>query len=129
MKHFDKVYVMTLDESLEKFKLLKDSLTENGISFETFKATNGSDFTPPTWWTGGNGGWGCMNTHVRIWQDAFSNRHERVLIFEDDAILIDNFISLLDEFMEEVPEDWDQIYLGGQHRPHVGMISKREHLF
>jgi hypothetical protein len=35
---------------------------------------------------------------------------------EDDIIFKDNALQKLNEFMEVVPDDWGQIYLGGQHR-------------
>jgi len=97
-------------------KRLAGQFNKYKIDFEISKAIDGIELQPPTWWKMGFGAWGVMRSHIRILEDAWINRWDRIAIFEDDAILIDGFDVLLDEFMEELPMDWDQIYLGGQPR-------------
>ncbi len=65
----------------------------------------------------------CLRSHQRILEDVIHDRDERgqmnctnVLIMEDDVIFKDNPLERLNNFMKVVPEDWGQIYLGGQHR-------------
>jgi hypothetical protein len=38
-----------------------------------------------------------------------------VLVFEDDAVFSPDFNERLTAFLDAVPDDWDQVYLGGQH--------------
>jgi len=42
---------------------------------------------------------------------------ESVCIFEDDAILCDNFIEELNLVMNELPDDWDGLHLAGYSQP------------
>jgi len=39
-----------------------------------------------------------------------------VLALEDDALFPPDFAQRAERFLKAVPADWDQIYLGGQHR-------------
>ena len=36
----------------------------------------------------------------------------RCAVFEDDVVLADNFTSMLDAAMDELPDDWDVLMLG-----------------
>lgn len=60
-----------------------------------------------------NAAYGCYQSHYKILnyfihQDNIKN----LLILEDDAKFVDNFERKLDSFLNEVPEDWDVLYLG-----------------
>jgi hypothetical protein len=122
---FDIVYLITLDETTLKFKRLAKQLKDEGIKYQVSKAINGEVVPPPNWWTSGTGAWGCMLSHSRLWQEVWAEGIDKALFFEDDAILIDDFSKLFDEFWEELPNEWDQVYLGGQHRKFSGLISDR----
>jgi GR25 family glycosyltransferase involved in LPS biosynthesis len=58
---------------------------------------------------------GCTLSHLNIIKHARDNRFENILIFEDDVAFVDNFSELFDQYIEQVPQDWDMIYLGGSH--------------
>lgn len=64
------------------------------------------------------GVWGCARTHLRIWEDTLSLGKQSVLVFEDDAIFCKDFNKRLEHFLEEVPDDWHQLYFGGEHMIH-----------
>ena len=61
------------------------------------------------------GAWGCWRTHCRIWEDVFSRGWPGAVVFEDDAVFRPDFPALAAAFLTTVPDDWDMIYLGGQH--------------
>jgi len=85
------------------------------------------DFTGhPAGWGAGKGAWGCLQSHRRIMEDLMHMRDERgalswesALFLEDDVFFLENAMADLEIFLEEVPDDWGQIYLGGQHRRKV----------
>ncbi|WP_425400429.1 glycosyltransferase family 25 protein [Aeoliella sp.] len=94
-------------------------------AIERFEAIDGSRVPPPRWYDVGDaqGAWGCLVSHLRVWESALSENVESVLVFEDDAVLCDSFVADVREFLEAVPENWDQIWLGGDHAP--GTIPTR----
>ncbi len=85
---------------------------------QRYPAVDSRRSKPPAWFSAvcrHPGAWGCLRTHHRIWEDALSAQWESVLVFEDDAIFCDHFAEKLAVFLANVPDDWEQIYLGGQH--------------
>lgn len=62
-----------------------------------------------------SGAWGCYRSHLRVIEDALTDGCEAVLVFEDDAVFATDFSERAKCFVEAVPVDWHQIYLGGQH--------------
>jgi GR25 family glycosyltransferase involved in LPS biosynthesis len=53
-------------------------------------------------------------THYRLWKHIVKKEEDRVLILEDSAILTKNFKKKLEKLWNQVPHDWDIIYLGCQ---------------
>jgi len=63
------------------------------------------------------GAWGCMRSHLRVWEDALAWGVESLLVFEDDALFCEDFAVRTKAFLDHVPDDWDQLYFGGEHMP------------
>lgn len=52
--------------------------------------------------------------HLSILQDIVDNNHGHVLILEDDIRICDGFSFLITRAMNELPEDWDILYVSYQ---------------
>ena len=50
--------------------------------------------------------------HCWIIKDAFENNYDSVLIFEDDIVLQDDFVSKFNSYKEQLPKDWDLCWVG-----------------
>ena len=78
-----------------------------------------------------NGAVGNLVGHTRIVEEAKEKGWQSVLIFEDDVAFRDNLNELFNEWVKGVPDDWDMLYLGGNHNaqriilaaPHVRRIN------
>lgn len=59
--------------------------------------------------------------HVRIYNAIQNNKHEYHLVLEDDAVLCTGFKEKLQQTLENLPEDWDIVYVssGCENRPHI----------
>jgi glycosyl transferase family 25 len=55
---------------------------------------------------------GCRKSHQAIIGMAKENGWERVLIFEDDVIFINDTVKVFDEATKQLPAEWDMLYLG-----------------
>lgn len=124
---FDRVYVINCAHRPDRLEETKKHLDETKMADNDkviyYPAIIGDWTTCPADWGSGRGAWGCLRSHQRILEDVIQDRDERgrmncdnVLIMEDDVIFKDNPLERLNNFMEVVPDDWGQIYLGGQHR-------------
>lgn len=83
--------------------------------YERFRAIDGNKACPPQWWSQGAGAWGCLRSHLRVVECAIRNNWKSVLVLEDDAYFHSNVTDIAKSFLQRVPPNWDQIYLGGQH--------------
>jgi hypothetical protein len=50
---------------------------------------------------------GNFASHFIAWKYLINSSMDRLLVFEDDAVLSENFIDRLNVFIEELPDDWD----------------------
>ena len=48
-----------------------------------------------------------------------AKNYENALIFEDDVILCDNFIDKLNNYMSQLPEDYDMLFIGDGCNLHI----------
>lgn len=78
-------------------------------------AVDGHKVPAPINWTAGAGAWGCMQSHRQLLQTAIQDDIDTLLVFEDDAVFLENFTSTFETFLRTVPSDWDGLMLGGQH--------------
>ncbi|MCC9600420.1 glycosyltransferase family 25 protein [Stieleria sp. JC731] len=83
-----------------------------------FEAIDGTNLVRPQWWQVGLGAWGCFQSHLRLIENALNDKVESILVLEDDAVCCDDFCGSLEPFAKNVPDDWEWIYLGGQHLHH-----------
>jgi collagen beta-1,O-galactosyltransferase len=127
----DKIYVIALDHSDEKFTDIKNRLSELNIPGIPYLITNAFDGrVNPTpnginlyegwnllghsndWWNREilPGEIGCSVSHINVWRDIVNNGHQRVLVLEEDFKTIKPLYELSDEDLETL--DWDFCYLG-----------------
>lgn len=100
---------------------------------ELFPAVHGDTCRPPDNWHAGAGAWGCYKSHLNILEYCLNNRVASYVVFEDDAQLrpgveLGSFIT---QAFGELPDDWQQLYLGGQlmHERSHPPVRFSEHLF
>lgn len=134
---FDRVYVLNCahrpDRKEQILKHLDDSGMADVSKVVVYPAIIGDWTTIPADWGSGRGAWGCLRSHMRILEDFMHERDERgipllenILILEDDCYFVDDALERLNRFMPAVPDDWGQIYLGGQHRRNTSPTSSPE---
>ena len=114
---FQKVFAINLRRRPERWQRFCDRLPEDWpfAEPERFEAVDGETVTPPSWWNGGRGAWGCYRSHVSVLETCLNEEIDSVLILEDDAVCVDEFGRKVEMFFENLPNDWRMIYLGGQH--------------
>ena len=131
---FDRVYVINCAHRPDRLEETKKHLEETGMADNDkviyYPAIIGDWTTCPADWRSGYGAWGCLRSHQRIMEDVMHTRDSEgrlslgnVLILEDDVVFKDDAHQRLNKFMDEVPDDWGQIYLGGQHRSRRKAVS------
>lgn len=88
--------------------------------FRTPDRFGGVQLDPPDWFRAGPGAWGCAQSHINVLEQAMRNNYEYVLVLEDDAVLCDDFKQRAVAYVNALPDDWDQVYFGGEHSALAG---------
>ncbi len=119
---FDRCVVINLERRPQRLEGFYGRVPKDWpfASIERVPAFDGEAAKPPVWYAPGNkpryrGAWACFSSHRGVWKQAIADGLESVLIFEDDVVFADDFTGRAQLFLQHVPRDWDQIYLGGQH--------------
>ncbi len=115
MNYFEKVYCINLDSREDRWNQAQEEFKRNNIVAERVSAVEGAklnlDFPPEI----KEGAVGCSLSHLFIMKMAKQLNLESYLVLEDDVKFIDNFTEIFPQIMSQVPDDWDMLYLGGQH--------------
>lgn len=114
---FERVFVVSLAKRADRREQFTTSLRRAGFTWnvETFDAFNGSRLAVPSPFEGvPAAAFGCWLSHLYILTMAANKDWKNVLIFEDDALFTDDAAETLDAALDELPDDWDQFYLGFQ---------------
>lgn len=82
---------------------------------ERWPAVDGENRKPPSWFRAPRGAWGCYQSHLAIWRLQVEVEWDSMLIFEDDAVFARRLAPMMRDTLECLPDDWDQVYFGGQH--------------
>lgn len=121
-KDIEKIYCLSLKRREDRRVLVSEILNNHSIDFEFFDAIDGEmyHFERKTKWSKAakSGALGIIQSYIEILTDAKSLGLSNFLIFEDDVELKNTFREDVDVFLNNVPQDWDIIYFGGNHITH-----------
>ncbi|HJN93287.1 MAG TPA: glycosyltransferase family 25 protein, partial [Dehalococcoidia bacterium] len=103
---FDAIYCMNLDTEEDRWQLMRERFSKLGILHRVRRF--GAVATP---W---NHHIGCALSHRAIVAQAQAQRLRNVLVFEDDAVFLDETLQHLGANLRELETiDWDVFHLGG----------------
>jgi len=124
LKHFSKVYCINLDRRPDRWEEACKEFEKWGIqdSVQRYAAIDGATLAPHH--TVKPGALGLIVTLRNIVTEAKAMGYKNILILEDDVYFRETLLQL-DEYMAEVPQDWNMLYLGGHHIERPQRISKR----
>lgn len=111
--YFDKIYYLNLDRRPDRNQDCIDELSKCGIVAERFSATDAKELNLKPWM-------GCLLSNLEIIKTAKSKGFKNILILEDDVIFNDEFDTLFNSYINQIPDNWDMLYLSGNHNEHSG---------
>ena len=108
----DHMFYINLSIRQDRNKTFLDSFPGNPPV--RWEAVHGDSCPHPTWWKSGRGAWGCYRSHLSLLEYCMSRQLNNYIVFEDDAIFTEDYTVKYDQFIKELPKEWDMFYLGGQ---------------
>lgn len=117
--YFDKIYCLNLDRRADRWNRASVEFRRFGIKADRFSAIDGrglahsstaaQEYLSDIGLIENSKALGCRMSHIEMIKDAKSKGYEKILIFEDDVLISDDFhkrISLVSKM------DWKIFYLG-----------------
>lgn len=117
-KYFDKIFCVNLDKRTDKWELCLKEFEQAGIDVVRFSAVDGSTIALPPNCAITPGEVGCSLSHTTILKRMLHEGWERILILEDDIEFSVHAPAQFQQWIGQVPADWDMLYLGGNHIAH-----------
>ena len=135
--YFDKIFIINLPRSVKRRALMLYQMGKMQIkNYELVQAVEGRNvdlkkMKEDGWlqWDDWNlrdltpGEVGCCLSHIQVWKTAVEQNLKRVLICEDDIVWRPDANDIADQFMSEVPADWDIIHFHSHIRVGSGLSS------
>ena len=108
-------YVINLKRRPERLKKFNEEALKTGFQIKPYEATDGKNANIPHEFSGGPGAFGCKMSHVNVLEECLKDGIECVGVYEDDCIFAPDFEKRLTQFLTDVPDDWQALFLGGEH--------------
>lgn len=124
-KYFDKIYCINLAHRKDRLLKFRKNIRNLGTDKITyFSAIDGTKVIDHDW-EHSKGALGCRLSHLTILKEAKHNNFKKILIFEDDAIVLKSFRSKFEYLISIVGDNWDMIYFGGKHYLKPDVIDRK----
>lgn len=126
-EYFEHIYCINLKKRPNRWKEVLKEFEKINCKVERFEAVDGQNFKHLAQGNIMPGDIGCIKSHINILKKMIDENIEKILVFEDDVVFEKDFNIKFKEYYEEIPENWDIVYLGGNNRKPLTKIS--DHIF
>ena len=126
---FDKIYCINLDKRVDRWQDITKQFEFNWIDeYERIPGIEGNAYNLkpnkyPHPIRGFNGVSGGTMAHLNVYLKAYNEKCESFLVVEDDCVFHEHLNKIWSNCIDQLPEDWDLLYLGGMYDPTKGSIK------
>lgn len=118
------IYVINLKEREDRLDHIKKELSKISCEhYKIFEGVDGSKIINNTRFK--NGMYGLILTYIKIYDEWKKTNSENILIIEDDCVFLENFNSDLEVYLNNIPNNWEMMYFGGNHNYHMGNVTHK----
>jgi len=127
MINIHKIFCVSLKRRTDRRAEIKEFCNRVDIKFEFFDAIDGKDICDQYDSKLKPAALGCLLSHKAILERARDEGMPNVMIIEDDLEARDSFQEESKKYLSSIPDDWDMVYLGGQHKTLPIKIAENVH--
>ena len=117
-QYFEKVYCINLDKRTDRWDKVTKIFNDNNIdNVVRYSAVDGNELNLNNLSYNNKllkGELGILETHRKLISEAKEENLKTILIMEDD-VYFTNELKYFDEYMSKLPDDWDMLFIGGNH--------------
>lgn len=127
--YVDGIYCINLDDRKDRWGNLSKQITEHKLWVTRIPGIKGSDMNlefPPEI---KEGAVGCALSQLFAIKLAKQNKLKSFLLLEDDVEFDSEINSKFNKIYPQIPNDWDMIYLGGQHYHGMNLTQINENVY
>lgn len=115
---------INLNRRPERWQQMQLKFKRHGIHpVSRFPALDGDELEIPAHWRHTTGAYGCLLSHVEVVREARRRGVSSVFIFEDDVVFDPHVQKKFRASIEQLPADWDMLYLGALHKDEPLKVS------
>jgi GR25 family glycosyltransferase involved in LPS biosynthesis len=119
-ERFDKVFCINLDKREDRLKSFINEVNKYDLGdFERVSAIDGLYVDEPALGIE-KGNLGLILTNIKILEISIQKNYNSILILEDDCKFEPEILNI-ESYFKQLPEDWDMLYMGGNHNTHMGI--------
>jgi len=139
-EYYDKIYVLSLPRLTERMEFIRRTL--NGLNFEFFFGVDKQYVSMDQLKEQGLyatedyqlfykkpkeislGMLCCSLGHLKIYETIVKNNYQKTLVLEDDALPILESLDFFSRIIQELPNEWEILYLGCEKNETSGIREK-----
>lgn len=121
--YFDKIYCLNLDRRTDRWSECCDIFQKMDLKVERFSACDGQ-LIDTGYGKVYNGELGGTISHARLIRKIQKENLDKVLILEDDIEFCEDFETKFKLAINDLPDDWDIFFFGGNHTGGYQIITK-----
>lgn len=127
--YFDKTFCINLDSRPDRWEAVQKEFDKHSLNVERVSGIEGAkmnlDFPSEI----KEGAIGCALSQLFCMKYAKQLGLHTFLLLEDDIEFDENMNELFNQYITEVPPNWDMLYLGGQHFHGMNLEKISEHVY
>jgi hypothetical protein len=106
---FDKIFCINLERRVDRLDHVLTEFAKHSLQVEIVPAVDGNLIEAGAI---SAARLGCLRSHRMVLENCVRLGLDRVLIFEDDILLVDDFGQRFSRWCVEIPNDWEMLYVG-----------------
>lgn len=110
------IFVINLKKRTDRLRHIQEELKKiNCNNYEIVEAIDGNTINRSPFIN--QGALGLVQTYFKIFELIKDKPTEEIILIEDDCVFSENFSENVNNFLNELPNDWNILYFGGNHNP------------
>ena len=124
---FDEVLCINLDKRIERWESVVNLFSNHGIVVRRISAFDKENIPPINEWMNSSR-LACTLSHLYCLKYMINNNLENLFVFEDDVCFVDDFNTKSTTVLQNLPDDWDMVYFGGNTNYEDSLVSVNAYL-